>query len=222
LSESTACRPRERLESFLARWRRKGLAGAALEAWTDRFSAERLYCFSGEIPSTPEAPAAGWRLLSPSEAEAWVARSLAKGEDMRMYQVALENAHLLFLAERDGREAGHVWVGRGWTYVPSPSRLLVRFHARTAYHYDQFVHPQHRRKGIAGSGLEYRLAVARAHGLARCSALMVRANRSARRNWSRLGIPGWPALRLALAGRSFLLPSGSWRRMGAEESRRAD
>jgi len=128
--------------------------------------------------------------------------------------VALENDHLLFAAFSEGALVGHVWVGRGWTYVDRPDYLMVRLSPETAYSYDLFIGKTHRRRGLAYDGFLSRLRTVRQHGLRRYATGILGGNRVGNRNMMGLGMPWWDSTRIAVAKHAVWLKGKPWHRLG--------
>ena len=207
-----------RLLSNLAQGRRERRLGAVVrDLWEQHFYVIRYRWFMGAIPE-PLGPqdGQGWRLLSPGETEAWVKGHRERDPShQKMYDVALENKHFLFAAFDGDTVVGRLWLGRDWTYFPSPQFLMVRFPSDMAYSYDHFVAREYRRRGIGGAGYLYRLQTARGLGFRRISAAMLKTNRVGQRNWMGLRIPCWDALQVVIAGRAYYVEGRPWRRLGA-------
>lgn len=181
--------------------------------WRDHVYRTRW--FGGRLPEVAP-PAPEWRPATHAEAEAWVRGRRANPGNREEYRVALENDHVLMLAERDGRELAHRWIGRGWAYISEPAWSLVRFPAGMAYFYDIDVERAHRGQGLGRSGVAAGIRHARELGLATCALWIFRSNAASLRNWMPLGVPWWDCTRLVVSHRGVWLPRPPWRRLGVE------
>jgi len=214
----TQHRLRRRVHGLARVLRERGAVAVVRDLWSDNF--RRFRFFSGEIPDVgAHAAEERWRLVGPDEAEAWVLENPRTSEsNPRVHEVALENQHLLFLAEHEGRVVGHRWVARGWMYVVSGSdQFMLRFPADMGFFYDLFVHKDYRRRGIGGGSSHRPFKILPRLGLTRCATSMVERNRTGRRCWMALGIPWWDTARLVIGSRTLWFPRKPWARLGVAE-----
>jgi GNAT superfamily N-acetyltransferase len=204
------------LQKWVSRARERGTLAVAGEVLRDAVALDRFRWFFGALPELPESLSPGcWRLLTPVERDAWVGAQLQARPDQRhMYEVALENDHLLFAAFLEGALVGRRWVGRGWTYVDRPDCVMVRLAPETAYAYDLFIEKAHRRKGIAYDGFLFRMRTLREMGFRRFATGVIGGNRVGSKHVMELGFPWWDSTRITVAGRPLWLKGKPWHRIG--------
>jgi GNAT superfamily N-acetyltransferase len=175
-----------------------------------------LQWFSGAIPPVTLSNPTVWRCLSPAETEQWVAAHPGGSETSYERRIALENRHLLMVAEVDGRAVAQRWIARGWSYLSRPIAANVRFPPGMGHFYSRIVDPAFRGRGIGRSGVCDSLALAREAGLTHCSGQIDSWNAASLRNWMDLGIPAWRVTRVIARNRGVWIPSSPWARLGVD------
>jgi GNAT superfamily N-acetyltransferase len=172
--------------------------------------------FSGLVPDLgpPRAGEVCWRRTDAVEARGWVARRPATAEERRMYAVALAEGHWLIVAEEQGLEIGHRWVGFQRAYVPWPFRCDIVLPGDTGYLYDVFVSDSHRGRGLGADAVWRALREVRSAGLTRCAAWVLAKNHASLASWRRLGLHERRVIHLKLPKVQRWLPSQPWRDAG--------
>ena len=204
------------LKNWLARARQRGPLALAGEVLRDAVALDRFRWYLGDMPDIPDGhPAGCWRLLTSPERDAWVAAQQPLRPDLRrMYEVAVENDHLLFGAFLDGVMVGRRWMGRGWFYVDRPDCVRVRLPPDTVYAYDLYVEKAHRRKGLAYDGFLARMRSLKLMGFKRFTTGVIGGNRVGDRHVMALGFSWWDSTRITVAGRPLWLKGKPWHRIG--------
>jgi GNAT superfamily N-acetyltransferase len=177
----------------------------------------RLRWFCGRLPDPISVGASAWRVVTPTEAEAWVRAQRVSPADREMYRLALESQHALLVTEDGGRVVGHRWVGGGWTYLPEPIWCRVRFPDGLAYCYDLHVERSHRGRGLSHGAIAGALGVARSRGCSACACYVARTNLPSLSNWKNLAVGWFDATRVTARRRGLWLPRPPWSRVGVEQ-----
>ncbi len=188
----------------------------ALEFLKLNLAVRRVLAFGGPLPKLPSRSEGEryWRLVGPEETHAWIARQPVRADYKKMYDIALAEGHLLFLAEDRGAEVGFRWLGLRRAFVPWPYTCELAIATQTGYFANIYVAPSHRGLGIGRGGVVAGLRALEAANVPQCAALVLARNRPSAAVWRRLGVPERPALHVVLPKLRCFLPLQPWRHAG--------
>ncbi len=191
-------------------------ARTPLEFLKLNLAVRHVLAFGGSLPGLPSRSEGEryWRLAGPEETRDWVARQPARADYRKMYDVALAEGHLLFLAEDRGAEIGFRWLAFRRAFVPWPYTCELALGTQTAYFANIYVAPSHRGLGIGRGGVVAALRAAEAADVPWCAALVLARNRPSVAVWRRLGVPERQALHIVLPRLRCFLPLQPWRHAG--------
>jgi GNAT superfamily N-acetyltransferase len=195
--------------------RRVGTARSALEFLKVNLAVRRVLLFGGPLPDLPAACEGEryWRLASPRDTRDWVARQPVRADYGKMYDIALAEGHLLFLAEDRGIEIGYRWLGTRRAFIPWPYTCELSL-GQTGYFPDIYVAPSHRGRGIGKGGVLTALRTLQRANVTRCAALVLASNRPSVATWRHLGVAERQALHVVLPRLRRFLPPQPWRHAG--------
>lgn len=188
----------------------------ALEFLKINLAVRRVLLFGGPLPELPSRCEGEryWRLADPAETRDWIARQPIRADYRKMYDIAIAEGHLLFLAEDRGAEIGYRWLGTRRAYVPWPYSCELALETHTGYFADIYVTPSYRGRGIGKGGIVAAFRALQAANVPRCAALVLARNRPSVTVWRRLGVPECQALHVVLPKLRRFLPLQPWRRAG--------
>lgn len=198
--------------SLAPNWKLACTTRTALEFLKLNLAVRRVLAFGGPLPKLPSRSESEryWRLAGPEETRAWIARQPVRADYQKMYDVALAEGHLLFLAEDRGAEIGFRWLGFRRAFIPWPYTCELALGTQTAYFANIYVAPSHRGLGIGRGGVVAALRELEAANVPRCAALVLARNRASVASWRRLGVPERNALHIVLPKLRCFFPRQPW------------